>query len=105
MIENSWTGPQQDLVLSKAEQDSRIQVEGWLTLDAATQLFDKAGLSLPNLMARAADSSINLPLEQTANIAFKNKAEYANSYNVVATLWQHTSQRANPLHRPLGSHR
>ncbi|HAY93503.1 M28 family metallopeptidase, partial [Shewanella sp.] len=86
VIENSWTGPQQDLVLSKAEQDSRIQVEGWLTLDAATQLFDKAGLSLPNLMARAADSSINLPLEQTANIAFKNKAEYANSYNVVATL-------------------
>lgn len=86
VIENSWTGPQQDLVLSKAEQDSRVQVEGWLTLDAATQIFDKAGLSLPNLMARAADSPINLPLEQTANIAFKNKAEYANSYNVVATL-------------------
>lgn len=86
VIENSWTGPQQDLVLSKAEQDSRVQVEGWPTLDAATQIFDKAGLSLPNLMARAADSPINLPLEQTANIAFKNKAEYANSYNVVATL-------------------
>ena len=86
VVENSWTGPQQDLVLSKAEQDSRIQVEGWLTLDAATQLFDKAGLSLPSLMARAADSPINLPLEQTASIAFKNKAEYANSYNVVATL-------------------
>lgn len=86
VIENSWTGPQQDLVLSKAEQDSRVQAEGWLTLDAATQIFDKAGLSLPNLMARAADSPINLPLEQTANIAFKNKAEYANSYNVVATL-------------------
>ncbi|GIU11652.1 M28 family metallopeptidase [Shewanella glacialipiscicola] len=86
VVENSWTGAQQDLVLSKAEQDSRIQVEGWLTLDTATQLFEKAGLSLPNLMARAADSSINLPLEQTASIVFKNKAEYANSYNVVATL-------------------
>ncbi|AAN55791.2 M28 family peptidase [Shewanella oneidensis MR-1] len=86
VVENSWTGPQQDLVLSKAEQDSRVQVEGWLTLDTATKLFEKAGLSLPTLMARAADSPINLPLEQTANIAFKNKAEYANSYNVVATL-------------------
>ncbi|QDZ91403.1 M28 family peptidase [Shewanella decolorationis] len=86
VVENSWTGAQQDLVLSKTEQDSRVQVEGWLTLDAATQLFEKAGLSLPTLMARAADSPINLPLEQTANIAFKNKAEYANSYNVVATL-------------------
>ncbi|WP_133178130.1 M28 family metallopeptidase [Shewanella decolorationis] len=86
VVENSWTGAQQDLVLSKTEQDSRVQVEGWLTLDAATQLFEKAGLSLTTLMARAADSPINLPLEQTANIAFKNKAEYANSYNVVATL-------------------
>ncbi|MFB2680165.1 M28 family metallopeptidase [Shewanella mangrovisoli] len=86
VVENSWTGAQQDLVLSKAEQDSRVQVEGWLTLDAATQLFEKAGLSLSTLMARAADSPINLPLEQTANVAFKNKAEYANSYNVVATL-------------------
>lgn len=86
VVENSWTGPQQDLVLSKTEQDSRVQVEGWLTLDTATKLFEKAGLSLPTLMARAADSPINLPLEQTANIAFKNKAEYANSYNVVATL-------------------
>lgn len=86
VVENSWTGPQQDLVLSKTEQDSRVQVEGWLTLDTATKLFEKAGLSLPTLMARAADSPINLPLEQTANIAFKNKAEYANSYNIVATL-------------------
>ena len=93
VVENSWTGAQQDLVLSKAEQDSRVQVEGWLTLDAATQLFEKAGLSLPTLMARAADSPINLPLEQTANIAFKNKAEYANSYNVVATL--HGIQQAD----------
>ena len=86
VVENSWTGPQQDLVHSKAEQDSRVQVEGWLTLDTATKLFEKAGLSLPTLMARAADSPISLSLEQTASIAFKNKAEYANSYNVVATL-------------------
>ncbi|MEL4244037.1 M28 family metallopeptidase [Shewanella xiamenensis] len=86
VVENSWTGPQQDLVHSKAEQDSRVQVEGWLTLDTATKLFEKAGVSLTTLMARAADSPISLSLEQTASIAFKNKAEYANSYNVVATL-------------------
>lgn len=86
VVENSWTGAQQDLVLSKAEQDSRVQVEGWLTLDAATKIFDKAGLKLTNLMDRAADSPINLPLDITANMAFENKAEYANSYNVVATL-------------------
>ena len=86
VVENSWTGAQQDLVLSKAEQDSRVQVEGWLTLESATKIFAQAGLSLTNLMDRAADSPLNMPLEQTASIAFSNKAEYANSYNVVATL-------------------
>ncbi|MFK3976792.1 M28 family metallopeptidase [Shewanella vesiculosa] len=86
VVENSWTGPQQDLVLSQAEQDQRIQVEGWLTLDSATALFDKAGLSLTSLMDRAANSSLNVDLAQTASIEFANKAEFADSYNVVATL-------------------
>ncbi|WP_445773162.1 M28 family metallopeptidase [Shewanella sp.] len=86
VVENSWTGPQQDLVLNKAEQAKRVQVEGWLTLDSATRLFDKAGLSLPALMDRAANSPLNVDLAQTASIAFANKADYADSYNVVATL-------------------
>ncbi|WP_282110862.1 M28 family metallopeptidase [Shewanella algicola] len=86
VVENSWTGPQQDLVLAKAEQDARVQVEGWITLDAANRLFDKAGLSLSALMDRAADSALNVELAQTASIKFANKADYANSYNVVATL-------------------
>ncbi|NMH64312.1 M28 family metallopeptidase [Shewanella salipaludis] len=86
VVENSWTGPQQDLVLSKAERDSRVQVEGWLTLDAANRIFDKAGLSLPSLMARAADGPIHQGLQQTASMAFTNQAQYATSYNLVATL-------------------
>ncbi|MGI2106789.1 M28 family metallopeptidase [Shewanella frigidimarina] len=86
VVENSWTGAQQDLVQSKAEQDQRIQVEGWLTLNSATALFDKAGLSLTSLMDRAATNSLNVDLAQTASIEFANKAEYADSYNVVATL-------------------
>ncbi|GGB73422.1 M28 family metallopeptidase [Shewanella inventionis] len=86
VVENSWTGPQQDLVLAKAEQDARVQVEGWITLDSAKRLFDKAGLSLSGLMDRAADSALNVDLAQTASIAFTNKADYADSYNVVATL-------------------
>ncbi|MCT8986862.1 M28 family metallopeptidase [Shewanella phaeophyticola] len=86
VVENSWTGLQQDLVLAKAEQDARIQVEGWITLNSAKRLFDKAGLSLSALMDRAADSALNVDLAQTASIKFANKAEYADSYNVVATL-------------------
>lgn len=86
VVENSWTGAQQDLVHSKQKQAERVQVEGWITLDAATQLFDKSGISLKNLSDRAANSPVNLPLDQSADIQFANKAEYANSYNVVATL-------------------
>lgn len=86
VVENSWTGAQQDLVQSKEQQEKRVQVEGWITLDVATQLFTQSGLSLPEMMAQAANGALNLPLKQTANIQFANKAEYANSYNVVATL-------------------
>jgi len=86
VVENSWTGAQQDLVHSKQKQAERVQVEGWITLDAATQLFDKSGISLKNLSDRAANSPVNLPLKQNADIQFANTAEYANSYNVVATL-------------------
>lgn len=86
VVENSWTGAQQDLVLDKAIQDSRVQVEGWITKEKANELFNSAGLSLATLRDRAASSPVNVALEKTANITFSNKAEYANSYNVVATL-------------------
>ncbi|MGS0827132.1 M28 family metallopeptidase [Shewanella sp. 0m-8] len=86
VVENSWTGAQQDLVRSKQEQKQRIKVEGWITYRVASQLFENAGLSLNTVSERAAASPINLPLNQTASIAFENKAQYANSYNVVATL-------------------
>ncbi|UJF20565.1 M28 family metallopeptidase [Shewanella sp. OMA3-2] len=96
VVENSWTGPQQDLVLNTDEANNRIQVEGWMTLDAAKQLFTKSGFSLPTLMERAADEPVNVELAQTASIKFANKAEYADSYNVVATL-KGTSQADEQL--------
>ncbi|OBT11097.1 peptidase M28 [Shewanella sp. UCD-FRSSP16_17] len=86
VVENSWTGAQQDLVLNQAEQDKRVAVEGWMTMESANALFKKAGFELEPLMARAADSAIHLELNQTADIQFTSKAEYADSYNVVATL-------------------
>ncbi len=86
VVENSWTGPQQDLVADKIEQDKHVEVEGWITLDVATKVLKKSGLSLADLMQRAASGPMNIPLKQTANIQFSNTASYANSYNVVATL-------------------
>ncbi|WP_076415373.1 M28 family metallopeptidase [Shewanella sp. UCD-KL12] len=86
VVENSWTGPQQDLVFDKAVQDKHVQIEGWITMDAAHAVFNQSGLTLANLIDRAASSPINIPLNQSADIKFTNTASYANSYNVVATL-------------------
>lgn len=86
VVENSWTGAQQDLVLDSATQAQRVQVEGWITQTNAKALFDAAGLSLATLTDRAASGPINVALDKTADIAFANQATYTNSYNVVATL-------------------
>ncbi|EDP99751.1 hypothetical protein KT99_14044 [Shewanella benthica KT99] len=40
VVENSWTSPQQDLLVDKAEQDKHVEVEGWITLNVATKVFD-----------------------------------------------------------------
>lgn len=86
VVENSWTGAQQDLVLDKASQDLRVQVEGWITLDTANKLFTKAGFPLKDLMEKAAESATSQALALTADIAFSNQAKYSDSYNFVATL-------------------
>lgn len=85
VIENSWTGPQQDLA-DASQTDSRVQVEGWMTLDTAKALFDEAGLSLDTLSQEAALTPGNHDLKQSADIAFTNSATFTDSYNLVATL-------------------
>ncbi|QSX31416.1 M28 family peptidase [Shewanella cyperi] len=86
VVENSWTGPQQDLVLSKAERDARVQVEGWMTLDFANKLFTQQGQDLTALMQQAAKAPTQVALAGKANIQFANEASYSDSYNLVATL-------------------
>lgn len=87
VVENSWTGAQQDLANQSSNTESqKVLVEGWITLDKAKALFTNSNLNLAQLMEKAADGSMNIQLNQTADINFNNKVEYANSYNVVATL-------------------
>lgn len=110
VVKNSWTGAQQDLVqtnelqsnltqtdqaqTSRAQtepQDKPLLVEGWVSMEAATKLFDQSKLNLAKLSQQAAIKPVNhsktsLSLKADANIQFAVSAEYANSYNVVATL-------------------
>ncbi len=85
VVENSWTGPQQDLV-SSPDAAPRVQVEGWMQLETAKALFAEANLSLDTLSKEAAQHSLNQPLGKSADIAFANSASFSDSHNLVATL-------------------
>ena len=53
VVENSWSGPQASLVLED-EGSHRPIVEGWLSYNAAEELFATAGLDLERLKEAAA---------------------------------------------------
>ncbi|MGB0895420.1 MAG: M28 family metallopeptidase [Parashewanella sp.] len=86
VVENSWTGAQQDLAAEDQANHKKIDVEGWITLDIAKQLFKKSALDFSSLANQAAIKPTFAKLKQTANIKFTNQISYADSYNVVATL-------------------
>ena len=86
VVQGSWSGPQFGLVAEDANL-SRAAVEGWLTLDAAHRLFDRAGLDLDDLTAAAgADGFEAVPLGLTASLDIHNVVERSVSNNVVAVL-------------------
>ncbi|MBT1445779.1 M28 family peptidase [Shewanella sp. JM162201] len=85
VVENSWTGPQQELANLPDSKD-RIQVEGWMQLATAKALFADAGLDLISLSKTAAERSGHTALNQSADIAFANEAKFSDSHNLVATL-------------------
>ena len=86
VVENSWTGPQQDLVQQTNSDSNKIKVEGWITKDIATRLFATSKLNLNKIMKQAAVKPVHISLNQSANVKFDNKIEYADSNNVIATL-------------------
>ncbi len=91
VVASSWSGPQFGLVADDANL-SRVAVEGWLTLETATELFASAGLDLEDLMERAVrDDFEAVPLARTASIDIQNEIERSTSSNVVG--WLEGSER------------
>jgi Zn-dependent M28 family amino/carboxypeptidase len=65
-VESSWTGAQYDLDRGDAA-DPRPALEGWITHEAATELFAEAGLDLTELQAAASRPGFRpVPLEGLA---------------------------------------
>lgn len=86
VVRGSWSGPQFDLVAPDANL-SRLAVEGWLTHQAATELFADAGLDLGELEAAAASPEFDpVSLNRRASLTIDNTIERQTSHNVLARL-------------------
>lgn len=86
VVESSWTGPQFGLA---AEDDNmgRVAVEGWISGEAAADLFQAAGQDYEGLTAAAAQPGflpIELPL--SASVTLNNEIRRSISKNVVGVL-------------------
>ena len=85
VVANSWSGPQYGLV-SPDKGASRVAVEGWLTLEAASRVFADAGLNFEEEKAKAMQGPYSVPLDQSMSVTVKNTYQASTSYNVLATL-------------------
>jgi len=86
VVRGSWSGPQFGLVADDANL-SRAAVEGWLTQEAALELFERAGLDLEALSEAAASPGFEaVPLGLRASLEIRNRVERSTSNNVLAKL-------------------
>lgn len=85
VVANSWSGPQYGLVSKNGNAD-RVAVEGWISLDAAQQVFTEAGLSFGEEKAKALSGPYSKALNLDASISIRNTFEKSVSSNVIATL-------------------
>ncbi|MFC1740622.1 M28 family peptidase [Pseudomonadota bacterium] len=85
-VENSWTGPQFDMVLPD-EGKGLALMEAWITRENAEAVFAKAGLSLDELYEKAKQKGFTaVPMPVKASAAIVNQVEKVNSKNVAALL-------------------
>lgn len=86
VVQNSWSGPQ--FGFQKDDNNmSRVAVEGWITFEAATRLFERAGLNFAEQKTLAAKGSYAKALDGlTASVTVNSKIETSVSKNFIATL-------------------
>jgi Zn-dependent M28 family amino/carboxypeptidase len=85
-VENSWTGPQFDMVLED-KGASLTAVEGWVQKEHAYTLFAKAGLDLDEMYEKAKQPGFTaVPMNLTASAHIESATENVLSRNVAAIL-------------------
>jgi Zn-dependent M28 family amino/carboxypeptidase len=86
-VENSWSGPQFDLV-APDDNMSRIKVESWISTETAQAIFQQAGLDFEELKAQAAtrDFQATSMGGLTASTSISNTVERSASHNFLAKI-------------------
>ena len=86
VVKNSWSGAQYDLPATD-DPEPRIPVQGWLTADAARQLFAGAGLDLDDAYKKASKPGFKpVPLNATLSVDLSSTTASKTSRNVVGVL-------------------
>ena len=86
VVKNSWAGPQYDLP-AKSDPEPRLPAQGWLSADAARQLFADAGLDLDQAYKDANKRGFKpVPLKAKASVDLKSTISEKTSRNVVGVL-------------------
>ncbi|WP_206485642.1 M28 family metallopeptidase [Thalassotalea sp. G2M2-11] len=86
VIESSWTGAQYHLP-AKEVNEPAIDVEMWISVDKAKELFAKAGKNFTTMKQQALSKDFKaVPLSLKANISIKNAIKQSTSNNVLATI-------------------
>jgi len=86
VVTGSWGGPQFDLV-REDNNLSRCALEGWISLEAAQQIFEKTGLNYATLKAAAGKRGFQAaPFEATASITIDSDIRFSKSNNVLGLL-------------------
>jgi Zn-dependent M28 family amino/carboxypeptidase len=85
VVQNGAARPQ--LVIDSTQSEPRVAVEGWITRDAASEVFAAAGLDFASLKAKAVQRGFKpVPTGLTASTSVRNGIRRATSSNVVGVL-------------------
>ncbi len=84
VVQSSWTGTQYKLPTG---DEPRVQIEAWITEDAAARLVALAGLELDALVEQARSRDFApVPLGIVTSLALDNELEPTTSANVIGIL-------------------
>ncbi|KRG37913.1 aminopeptidase [Stenotrophomonas pictorum JCM 9942] len=86
VVKNSWGGAQYDLPATE-DKEPRLQAQGWLSADAARQLFAEAGLDLDKAYRDASKRGFKPePLKAKLSLDLQSTIAQKKSRNVVGVL-------------------